>query len=124
MNGLLGCLLLVLVGVTLLLHLNSVSEPSPAAYEDSGAWSTPTPTIGEAWISGPTATMACQEDEIIVGYGDFHSTGMWDAYACQVLDDVCENTWAAPEVCELAGERGYADGWTDHANGESFGGDK
>ena len=47
-----GALILVLVGMTLLIHLNSTSERSPAAYEDSGAWS-PTPTIGEAWISAP-----------------------------------------------------------------------
>ena len=78
MTGTTGALILVLVGVTLLLHLNSTSERSQTQIQDAGAWSAPTPTIGEAWISAPNYEY----------------------------------------------ERGYADGWTDHANGESFGGDR
>ena len=62
MNGLLGCLLLALVGLTLLLHLNSTSERSQTQIQDAGAWSAPTPTIGEAWISSPAAE-GCVEDE-------------------------------------------------------------
>ena len=78
MTGTIGALILVLVGVTLLIHLNSTSERSQTVTQDAGAWSAPTPTIGEAWISAPTYEY----------------------------------------------ELGYADGWTDHANGESFGGDR
>ena len=77
MTGTLGALMLVLVGVTLLLHLNSTSERSQTQIQDAGAWSQPTPTIGEAWYSEP-----------------------------------------------LTYQDGYEDGWTDHKNGESFGGDR
>lgn len=35
--------------------------------------------------------LACQEDEVIVGYGDFHSTGYWDEYGCIPLDDMVGN---------------------------------
>ena len=78
MNAPLGCLLLALVALTLLLHLNSTSARRETVTQDAGAWSAPTPTIGEAWTSAPTY--------------DY--------------------------------ELGYADGWTDHANGENFGGDR
>lgn len=73
--------------------------------------------------SEEVVTMRCQEDEIIVGTGDFHSSGLWDEYSCETLDDVCSNTWAAPEVCTLAYEAGYGDGYTDASAGASFGGD-
>ena len=96
MTGTLGALMLVLVGVTLLLHLNSTSERSQTQIQDAGAWSAPTPTIGEAWISAP-----CQEDE--------------SCWVCETMGN---------KVCGPGYELGYADGWTDHANGESFGGDK
>lgn len=79
------------VALTLALSLGNHSEA-------------PTPVIGDAWSQAP---MPCQEDEIIVGYGDFHSDGMWDAYTCQVFDDITETA--------------YADGWDAANAGLSYG---
>jgi hypothetical protein len=28
----------------------------------------------------------CQEDEVLVGVGDFHHSGYWDSYRCQDAD--------------------------------------
>ena len=95
MTGTLGALILALVGVTLLLHLNSTSERSETQIQDAGAWSAPTPTIGEAWISAP-----CVEDE-----------PCWD---CETMGNM---------ICGLTYSDGYMDGYADATNGESFGGD-
>lgn len=31
---------------------------------------------------------ACAEDEVIVGVGDFHPSGLWDAYRCEHPDNL------------------------------------
>mgnify|MGYP001581966013 CR=1 FL=1 len=90
----LGSLLLALIGVILLVQLNHVSEPSERVTEALP----PTPTIGEPWSQPP-----CVEDE-----------PCWD---CTTMGN---------KICGplLDYEAGYMDGWTDHKQGESFGGDR
>lgn len=29
---------------------------------------------------------SCQEDEILIGVGDFHAGGYWDSYDCHNID--------------------------------------
>lgn len=62
-------------------------------------------------VSQEPTVPACQEDEIVVGHGDFKPTGYWNGYGCEALDDVCLGTWAAPEVCEPALRLGYRAGY-------------
>jgi len=35
---------------------------------------------------------ACMEDEVIIGYGDFHSDGLWDHYRCEHPDNLQQPT--------------------------------
>lgn len=35
-----------------------------------------------AAVALPPSVPRCQEDEVVVGVGDFHSSGYWDAYRC------------------------------------------
>lgn len=85
----------VLVGIVFMLTDLSSDEPATE--------------IGEAWSSAPVVP-ACQEDEVVVGRGDFKG-GYWSAYGCETLDDVCLGTWAAPEVCDPAFGAGYHAGY-------------
>lgn len=56
-----------------------------------------------AWSQAPVETpMPCQEDEIIIGVGDFHSNGLWDEYTCEPLDDVLARELGCPETETIA----------------------
>ena len=49
-----------------------------------------TATLLAVWLAGVSVTQvpACQEDEVVVGLGDY-SNGTWSAgYACVALDDL------------------------------------
>lgn len=52
----------------------------------------------------------CQEDEVVIGRGDFGNDGYWDFYECANRDDIYF-------------ELGYNEGFEDGAGGESYGGD-
>jgi hypothetical protein len=54
------------------------------------------------------APLQCQEDEVIIGVGDFDE-GSWTAYVCHPYDDAYETE--------------YMDGYRDSSTEQSFGGD-
>lgn len=88
---------IAVVALTLLLvAFDAGQSRSQTQMQDAGAWSAPTPTIGEAWYSAP-----CVEDE-----------PCWD---CETMGNL---------ICGPAYELGYGHGYEDARNGESFGGDK
>jgi len=48
------------------------------------------PEVFEPWLTEQTV-LKCQEDEIILGVGDYHGeSNLWDEYTCIPLDDLVE----------------------------------